>query len=228
MSKRRDINLFPTANSPPCLCGFYSAHKMDCRHAMSYLAALGQMKDMGEFIRERVPAYYWWSTYCAAFEDVAIISPNLAKIDKIVDIISIDTALPATTIVVVRPPPMIKKHGPNTQKRIPSRGDTSTYTSTNKRKYTKAKNEPTTALSIGLDAPAPGRHRRTTAGKQSSRFGDSSSDDDCLAAFTVDEVVVVEVDTDGDDRVTDLIGGGGDNKDREGKGGGGNEMPMFL
>ena len=58
--------------------------------------------------------------------------------------------------------------------------------------------------------------------------GNSSSDDDCLAAFTVDEVVVVEVDTDGDDRVTDLIGGGGDNKDREGKGGGGNEMPMFL
>ena len=201
---------------------------MDCRHAMSYLAALGQMKDMGEFIRERVPAYYWWSTYCAAFEDVAIISPNLAKIDKIVDVISIDTALPATTIVVVRPPPMIKKHGPNTQKRIPNRGDTSTDASTNKRKYTKAKNEPTTALSIGLDAPAPGRHRRTTAGKQSSRFGDSSSDDDCLAAFTVDEVVVVEVDTDGDDRVTDLIGGGGDNKDREGKGGGGNEKPMFL
>ena len=93
---------------------------------------------------------------------------------------------------------MIKKHGPNTQKRIPNRGDTSTDTSTNKRKYTKAKNEPTTALSIGLDAPAPGRHRRTTAGKQSSRFGDSS-DDDSLAVFTVDEVVVVEVDTDGDD-----------------------------
>ena len=202
MSKRRDVNLFPTANSPPCLCGFYSAHKMDCRHTMSYLAALGQMKDMGEFIRERVPAYYWWSTYCAAFEDVAIISPNLAKIDKIVDIISIDTALPATTIVVVRPPPMIKKHGPHTQKRIPNRGDTSTT----KRKYKKAKNDPTTALSIGLDAPAPGRHRRTTAGKQSSRFGDSSSDDDCLAAFTVDEVVVVEVD--GDDGATDLIGWG--------------------
>ena len=94
MSKRRDINLFPTANSPPCLCGFYSAHNMDCRHAMSYLAALGQMKDMAEFNRVRVPAYYWWSTYCAAFEDVAIISPNLAKIDKIVDIISIDTAPP--------------------------------------------------------------------------------------------------------------------------------------
>ena len=103
-----------------------------------------------------------------------------------------------TTTLVVRQPPMIKKHGPNTQKRIPNRGDTSTDTSTNKRKYTKAKNEPTTALSIGLDAPAPGRHRRTTAGKQSSRFGDSS-DDDSLAVFTVDEVVVVEVDTDGDD-----------------------------
>ena len=124
---------------------------------------------------------------------------------------------------------MIKKHGPNAQKRIPNRGDTSTDASTNKRKYTKAKNEPTTALSIGLDAPAPGRHRRTTAGKQSSRFGDSSSDDDCLAVFTVDfEVVVVAVDTDGDDGAADLIGGGEDNKDREGKGGGGNEKPMFL
>ena len=108
------------------------------------------------------PPFNYWSTYCVAFKDVAIISPNLAKIDKIVDFISIDTAPPATTFVVVRPPPMIKKHGPNTQKRIPNRGDTSTDTSTNKSKYTKAKNEPTTALSIGLDAPAPGRHTRTT------------------------------------------------------------------
>ena len=53
------------------------------------------------------------------------------------------------------------------------------------------------------------RGLQCTAGKQSSRFGDSSSDDDCLAVFTVDEVVVVEVDTDGDDGATDLIGGGG-------------------
>ena len=89
------------------------------------------------------PPFNYWSTYCVAFKDVAIISPNLAKIDKIVDFISIDTAPPATTLVVVRPPPMIKKHGPNTQKRIPNSVDMSTDTSTNKRKYTKAKNEPT-------------------------------------------------------------------------------------
>ena len=119
---------------------------------------------------------------------------------------------------------MIKKHGPNTQKRIPNRGDTST----NKRKYKKAKNDPTTALSIGLDAPAPGRHRRTTAGKQSSRYGESSSDDDCLADFTVDEGVVVEVDTDGDNGATDLIGWREDNMDREGKRGGEDEMSKFL
>ena len=53
----------------------------------------------------------------------------------------------------VRPSPTIKKHGSNTQKRLPNGGDTSTNTSTNKRKYKKAKAEPTTALSIGLDAP---------------------------------------------------------------------------
>ena len=169
------------------------------------------MMDMAEFIRMHVPAYYWWSMYCAAFIDVTIISPNLDKIDKIIDIISIDTAPPTTILVVARPPP----------KRLPNRGDTTTNTTTNKRKYTKAKNEPTTALSIESDAPASGRHRRTTTGKQSSRFGDSSSDDDCLDVLMVDEVVIVEVDTDdGDDGAMDLIGWGEVNKkkDREGEG----------
>ena len=61
--------------------------------------------DMAEFIRMHVPAYYWWSMYCAAFIDVTIISPNLDKIDKIIDIISIDTAPPTTILVVCTPAP---------------------------------------------------------------------------------------------------------------------------
>ena len=69
MDKRRNVNLDAQGNEPPCVCGFFAAHRLDCRHAMSYLIRLGKMKNTTDYIRERVPRFYWWSNFCEAYKD---------------------------------------------------------------------------------------------------------------------------------------------------------------
>ena len=141
LEQRRDVDLDPTEGDPPCECGFYAAHSLDCRHAMSYLTMLGKMVSMKDYVRDRVPKFYWWASFREAFKDAFIVTPNLSQIKEVVDVIVIDgnDAEADAGVLVVRPPPIIKKKGKNQDKRFNNIGSTVTSSSTGsrKRKYAK-------------------------------------------------------------------------------------------
>jgi len=196
MDKRRNVNLDAQGNEPPCVCGFFAAHRLDCRHAMSYLIRLGKMKNTTDYIRERVPRFYWWSNFCEAYKDAVIITPNLAEIEKVVEVIVIE-AEAAAGEPVVRNPPIIKKSGVSKMKRIPNAGDTSQAPSqgSSKRPYIRKAAGTTTAATPGLETYEAGRPKRKGAGSHSTKFG-TEEDDDLLAPFMETGTLVVEDDLD--------------------------------
>ena len=122
-----------------------------------------------------------------------VITPNLAQLEKVVEVIVIE-AEAAAGEPVVRNPPFIKKSGVSKMKRIPNAGDTSQAPSqgSSKRPYIRKAAGTTTAATPGLETYEAGRPKRKS---HSTKFG-AEEDDDLLAPFMETGTLVVEDDLD--------------------------------
>ena len=103
---RRRVNLMEKS----CTCGYYTQHRIPCRHMCAALHATGTLGDVWSYFASE----YKVATYAAAFQDVSLDMPvhdELDLDDKIVPSMKVSAK---------------KKRGPKPSKRIPSTGESFT------------------------------------------------------------------------------------------------------